>query len=117
MEEKTYKVSQAIMAELFDFEAKRFHKGRENRRSWDKFFENSAGPKKWRKETKYSGVSAKIRVQHATKGKKSQCPAASTLTIALDKLIETAEEFVFEVTLVSSGCTCLCKYMLVARLM
>lgn len=109
MEEKSYTVHHTVMSDVYDFHTKQFFKGRQYRQAWDKFFEHSAGPKKWRKETCYSKLTAKIRVQHATKDRRSQCPAASTLTIAMSELLETAKQFKFTVSSSSSVCTCLCK--------
>lgn len=118
MEEINYTVDNAVMSGVFDFQAKRFFKGRQYREQWDEFFSHSIGPKKWRKETLYSGLTAKIRVEHATKGRRSQCPAASTLTISMDLLVETAREFEFKVSSshpTASVCTCLCKLLIKIR--
>lgn len=102
------------MSNIFDFAAEKFFAGRQNGSAWDEFFAQSAGPKKWRKETRYSSVSAKLRVIHATKftkdadGKRVMCKASATMTIPMKDLKETAKTFTFTVS--SSGiCTCLGK--------
>lgn len=100
-----YKVSNAIMSGVFDFTEGKFKKG--EREAWAKFFQKAAGPKKWRKEVVYSGLTVKIRVIHASKQK---CPAVSIMTISRSQLVETAKEFPFVVTSskpVASVCNCL----------
>lgn len=118
MDENVYTVPNAIFREVFDFTRGKFFVGADNNRSaWDDFFAQSAGPKKWCKEKRYSSISAKIRVMHATKfikvnGKRVSCPAVATMTIPLRELREEAAEFTFAV-FTTGVCTCLGKNYIV----